>query len=429
MAAPLLTIWLVALAALLTAVSLRAYLYIPFFDVHDWIAEVFRVERTHDWLGYLWTPHTAERIPWIRLIEWIDVDVGRAQAPSFLIAGMAAWLVGCLPFAVFILRSALPRGRRIVVLLLGAVLLTQVSLAEDFAFPVFCVYLLAAGPALGAAVLLQMAPASGLRAWTFWAAMVLAAAASGGNAAGLAIWPALLITAALQRRGREQFFALLICSALVIATIESGLGAPSDSLGRDGRPLGAHLAKMAVYALHFVGLPWTQQTHSGLALAIGAAILAVAIKVLAKAARWTPDRPAAQLAGVALALILFGLVTAAMATIGRVDEQTIASVPTRYTPFATLLQLGVLMGLAADIETFRRPAWASPAIAGLLTLAIFASDLHVARSLPGASRRVVAASRAFDQDGVAIHDHILMHPRPAFAAAIRRELAARGLPH
>ncbi len=427
-AALLLGVLLLALAALLTVVSVQDYLYVPFFDVHDWIGQVFVVERTHDWLGYLWEPHTAERIPWARAVEWLDVEVVRGRAPSFLIAGMAAWLIGCIPFALLLTRSSLSRPARIIVLLLAVMLSTQVSLAEDFAFPVFSVYLMVAGPALGAAALLQTGPQAGLRSWTFWAAMALAAAASDGNAAGLAIWPALLITAGLQRRGREQVFALLVCAAVCIAAIESGLGAPSASLGRDGGSAGAHLLKMAVYFLHFVGLPWTQETHSGLALAIALTTLALAFRASFKAARWTNDAPTARLRGTALALILFGLITAGLATIGRVDELPTAVVPTRYTPFATLLQLGVLLGLAEQIGAFRRAAWLPATIAAVLSLGLFASDLHDVRSLNRAAHRVRAASAAFDRS-FDDADGRLIHPRPLFAADIRRRLAARGLPH
>ncbi len=425
--APGLAVVILALSVFLLVAAFQDYLYVPFFDVHDWIGRVFVVERTHDWLGYLWEPHTAERIPWARATEWLDIDLVRGRAPTFLIACVAAWLAGCIPFGVLLARSPLAKSTRVIIVLLAGLLLTDVSLAEDFAFPVFAVYLMVAGPALGAIALLQLSPSAGLRSPAFWSSLALAVAASGGNAAGLAVWPALIIATGLQRRGREQLLALLACSVICIAALESGLGAPSESLGRAG-PLGPHLLKMGLYFLHFVGLPWTQSTPSGLALVIGLAVLASAIRVLWRT-RWSVVAFASSLPGAAVALILFGLIAAVLATIGRVDEQPVVVVPTRYTPFATLLQLGVLIGLARDLDDLRKPVWAAAAITGLLAMMIFADDLHAYSSIHKGSQRIQAASAAFDRDSEAPYDRNVIHPRPVFARDIRQQLALRGLPH
>ena len=52
-----------------------------------------------------------------------------------------------------------------------------------------------------------------------------------------------------------------------------------------------------------------------------------------------------------MGLILFGFITALMATIGRVDELPEPLVPTRYTPFACLLQIGVGLAAVRRLET------------------------------------------------------------------------------
>ena len=217
---------------LLGRTALGAYLYAPVADVIDWAARVFQAERDHRWLGYLWDPHTAQRIPLARLVEALDIEAARGRWPSYLVATALFWLGGCAALIASVAESRLSASTRLWMTALAALLATNVALAEDAAFPVFSVYLLVAGPALAAACLLQRAPREGLGSFAFWGAVACGALASGGNAAGLAIWPALLATVLLQGRSRGQIAALGIAAVLVGVAVEAGLGVPSSSLDR-----------------------------------------------------------------------------------------------------------------------------------------------------------------------------------------------------
>ena len=73
-----------------------------------------------------------------------------------------------------------------------------------------------------------------------------------------------------------------------------------------------------------------------------------------------------------VALALFGLATAVLATLGRVDELPEPIVPTRYSPFALLLQLSLLLLYADRLEGWaqRRPraTWATALLSAAFLL-------------------------------------------------------------
>jgi len=87
------------------AASASAYIAAPYSDVHAWIARVFVLERSRDWFGYLWEPHTAQRIPVARLVTALDVELVRGRAPSFLIACVLTWAIGLVGLFGLIARA------------------------------------------------------------------------------------------------------------------------------------------------------------------------------------------------------------------------------------------------------------------------------------------------------------------------------------
>lgn len=421
-------VMVVVALAVLARSAFGAYLSAPYADAVDWTASVFQAERTHAWLAYLWSPHTAQRIPLARLIEALNVDVVGGRWPTFLLGDAMAWLAGAAMLAILLAQSRVSVRTRVWIGAAAALVWTNAGLAEDFAFPVFSVYLLVTGLALAALASIQAAAREGLRSTPFWAALGLAALASGGNAAGLAVWPALFVVAALQGRDRTQLFAVLIAGVACITLMEAGLGVPSSSLGRDyGGGAGAHLIKVLTYACVFAGLPWSRSVRwLPVAAVAGAALWAFAGRLVLRA-RHERDAAAAPLVGAGVGLIVFGALTAALATLGRVDELPQAIVPTRYTPFAALLQIGVLLCCTPGLERAARPAWAPRAALGVLAVLVLSRDFHDSRVLLRTADRIRAASEAFDRTGQ--QGEILIYPDAQRAIDVRRALAARGEPH
>ena len=413
--------------AILVAASLRDELRFPFADAHDWAAEAMRTERSGAWLAYLWRPHGEQRIVWARLAEALNLEIV-GHPPAFLIIAAGLWGLGLAAVALLLARG--PGGLRARVWLGAAagLLLLCAPLGEDFAFPVFSVYLYAAGPALAAACLWALS-AGKVRSLAFWGALVCAAAAAGGNAAGLAIWPALIGAALIAGAGGAALWVLIAAAAACVVFVEAGLGSPGGSPGAASVGL-ARLAKMAIYFGSYCGLPWSRALRGPLlGAAAGWPVAVVAALGLARAWRRRGAAAGAPYAGLCRAgavLALFGLCTAVLATLGRVDELPQPVVPTRYTPFALLLQWGALLLYADRIAAFmaerRRLA---VGIAVLSVVLVLAADLRGARLLNKTTDHLRAASRAFD---VGAPSDVPMYPRPAIAHAVRRALAARGLP-
>ena len=128
-----------------------------------------------------------------------------------------------------------------------------------------------------------------------------------------------------------------------------------------------------------------------------------------------------------MGLILFGFITALMATIGRVDELPEPLVPTRYTPFACLLQIGVGLAAVRRLETLggaRKVAFTGAYVISVLAIA---AAPHGVQALGRASAKIKAASDLFDRTGR--QEGFQMNPDPALATAVRAELRRRALPY
>ena len=213
--------------------------------------------------------------------------------------------------------------------------------------------------------------------------------------------------------------AALACGVLT----EAGLGSPVGGGAAVSTGL-ARLIKMATYMGGYCGLPWSRALRPPLLGALVGWLVALATASgLGRAwrLRMQVDRVAGlRRCGVALAL--FGLTTAVLATLGRVDELPDPIVPTRYSPFAVLLQFSVLLLHADLLERWAqrrlRATWASAVLAIAI---VFTADVRGARMLDKTAQRIGSASRAFD---AGLPADIPMHPRPAFAHAVRLRRAA-----
>jgi hypothetical protein len=417
-------ILIIGVAAILLFTATAAYQWAPFADVHDWISAVFDAERTRDWLSYAWTPHTAQRIVIARFATAIDVEMAHGRYPTFLIIGAALWLGGLACVLALLVRATLAPPAKLALVLVAALLGLNLGLAEDLALPVFSVYLFVGGPTLAALAILGAWCGEGLKSWSLWAALVLATLASVGNAAGLAAWPAVLIMLWLQGQHQKVVGVTLGAALLCGLAIEAGLGTPSTSLGAQGGGA-AHLVKMGAYFLVFGGLPWSRSAHAiAVQAAIGGIVWLMAVLGAVRAWRYRGS----PLVATGLAMVAFGTLAAALASVGRVDELPQPIVPTRYTPFATVLQIGVILSAAREIEALwlRRPAVALGATVVSCTLLLI-SIVPAIKSTERMAQRIRSASALFDR--TAQQPDLIIYPRPRTATAVRAELARRGLPH
>ena len=413
--------------AILCSASLRSYLRIPYADAHDWAAELFRGERTGAWLTYFWTPHNAQRMPWARLAELVEVDGVRGRLPSFLILSAVTWTAGVLALVVIISKAEMENRVKIWIGVMAGLIMSDVALGEDFAFPVSSVYLFSAGPALASACTFAMSDARGLRSLSYWVAIVFAVMASWGVGAGLAIWPALLIVALMVHRSKAEVSVLTAAAIICVVVSEAGLGTPSTSMGRGGDDAGKHIIKMVIYFGNFCGLPWSRTLHSPLlGSVLGWSGIILALRLVRQAWRKRHDHLTV-LTAAAMVLVLFSLATAFLAAVGRVDELPAPIVPTRYTPFAALLQIGLVIGSASFIQQNIRRAYRRSILAMIVFASlILAADWRGARLLILTTDRIRSASERFDQ-GFVSRD-VEIHPVPSVARAIRLQLRLRGLP-
>ncbi len=417
---------LIALTLLTTgAAAVRACLWAPYSDPHGWLAALFDAEHAGAPWSVVWRPFNQQRIPLALLTQALDVEAVRGRAPSFLVLGAVAELAGLAAVVGAVARSRLNSPAAAALAAASAVVLGGVSVAEDLAFPVFSVYPVVAGFAAAAFAAMTLARREGWGGPALAVAVLSGALASGGNAAGLAVWPVLLFWAAVEHRGRRQQLALWAAALAVTAALERGLGPPAGSVAAPDLSA-AQLVKMARYLLGFAGLWWGALAHAGPSRGLGLAVLAAAGAGLL---RRGPEVEADGVRRLGRLLASFGLLTAALATLGRVDELPEPVVPTRYFPFAALLQLGALLCWSDRLAAaMRRRPMAAAAVALLSALAVLASQAKGMKALVATSRVIQAGSRAFDAGDRSPAVTRLVDAHPDMDAAVRAELRRRGLP-
>lgn len=208
--------------------SVASYLLAPYSDPHKWIADVFIVQRNHDYLAYLWAEHTQQRIPIARLAQLIDTGVGSGRLRTFLVATWLFQSVAVLAVFTAIARSRLGFASTCSLLGITLALGFNVTAVESFAFPVFSVYTFVAGSLICALVAFEHGDCSH-RSWVFFAVSCFAGVmASAGNAAGLVTWPVLIFWCHARGRSKLETACMWAIGAACIAVFEFGLKPPSS---------------------------------------------------------------------------------------------------------------------------------------------------------------------------------------------------------
>ena len=336
------------------AIALSAYLAIaawlvwrtailePYSDMFDWLVRWYRFQADHDLGRYLWAPHNFHHLVWTFTVLALDIRAFGASGYLFLAVGVL-----CLAATAVMLARAAATAAGKGLRLLGAAGAVALSLMGchvlDATADINTTYFHALVFAV-AAILLAEGPGDRTRARRA-GALACAVAAGLGSAAGLAVWPALLLAA--WREGRRGWTLAVFQTASAVGLIYLlGQGAPSAAGSGLGRV--AHSADAFLLFINYLGLPWVRGVPP-LGWLVGLVVLGLALAAVTfkgkPGAPW-PERAA-------IPLILFSLATAAMAGAVRTGATAPDQVPVRYAVF----MIPVHVGLWILALPYLRRAW------------------------------------------------------------------------
>jgi len=318
----------------------------PFWDMYSWVLHYLDYQAGDSgWWAYLWASHDVHRPVWIRLLTAFDIHVfGGVSYPFIVVAtalhAMTAWLLWseCRKNVAGSLGHAL--GYLVLMLVL-----TSVS-AVDCAIPIANGYLHVLAVAVLAIVLFDGGEDGSGRAagWRRAGATLAAVSAPFASAVGWAIWPILLWICWRGKAGRRWTLALAAIGAALAIVYFRGLTIPVGAGTAAGPAVDSagQLFTRIDYLLTYLGLPWTRSPVLGLVGRLcGAVLLVVGSWVVWRGVRRTPSN---RLERIALALVMFSLASAVMATAGRagVTGHDDVLVPARYSVLMTPLHVGLL---------------------------------------------------------------------------------------
>jgi hypothetical protein len=299
----------------------------PYSDMYDWIAR-WRLWQAGGDLGrYLWAPHNFHHLVWTLMVLDLDIRAFGASGYLFLAVGVTC-LAGAAAMLAWLAAQASGPDLRLVGGGVAAALSAMGCDILDATADINTTYVHALVFAV-AAILLAEAP-GGRRVLRRGGALACAAAAGLGSAAGLAVWPALLVAA--WRQGDRRW----LLSVLAAGVVFSGLYLWGDSSPASGTAAHGAAVEAVELILNYLALPWVRAAPAA-GLPLGAVVLAVSLAATASGLR----RGADWTARAAAALILFSLGTAAMAGAARTGVTAPSLVPMRYATFLIPLHVGL----------------------------------------------------------------------------------------
>jgi len=422
---------LAAIAALNVAiflyVNVSGFVRQPYSDMFSFIRAEFDYERGGDLLAYLASPHNHQHLVWIRVLSLLDIHAFHGAAVIFTASAVLSVAVAALAISMEIWRAAPVRAVGALAALLSVLLIVSTVNAMDCTQPINTVYAFAFVFTVLAVILFEQAAADprGRTAVLVVLSLVAALCAVGGSAAGVAVWPVLMFSAVRNPTNRRLFVPVLLVGLVAITVVLLALfdGAADPHAARGL----AHVWKMAEYFVVYCGMPWSMiPLLSRVRLGIGLITLAVGAALLWRGAQ--RDGAAGRLERIGLDLMLFALITAAMAAVGRVDENDAVAVPVRYAIFMTAFQVGLVCLLALEIGE-RWAAIKRYAVPSVLAVAVI---LLIQQVMAGSSvlryAQHVRAEVADFNAGVRRPEmHQLIFPDYGFAQQVQAECARRGL--
>jgi len=325
----------------------KAAIMSPISDMFRYISDylLFRDGKL-GLIDYLWKPHGEHHLVWIRLLTWADVEIFHTQAIPFIAAAtVAISLTAALVW--YKLWGAEGRvGAASSLALLAPMLILSTANVVDCNVPINTTYPITVAWVVLALVLFAHADTSAQHA-NYWrvGATLAASVAPLGMAAGLLVWPILFWTAWQGQVNRRWLVALggigVIYFAMylrdvyffgIVPTWERGV---EFYLGLD------HLGKLIDYFFSFLGLPFTRDPRLGfVGRIVGGLLFLAGLSAILIAT--CSNRLSTPLDRIGIGMILLGLGSAALASVGRGDLIEEVKVPVRYTIFVAMLQVGFL---------------------------------------------------------------------------------------
>jgi hypothetical protein len=326
--APILRRAILAALCLYLALSVfvvwRATVLTPYSDEIDWIARWYAFQASHDWRGYLLAPVNFHRIPLTFGLLALDIQAFGGTNLPLVISGIVGLAIMAAVLATQA-SAAAPAPMKLPGAVLAAMLTLMAGSLLNAATPICANYIHGATLAVLAIVAAEGAERRDL-AWRGPLALLLAIAAGFGDAAALAVWPVLAL-GAFRRRQWLWLAAVLAAGGGFVAYYMSGQlsGAGASASGALAHPMDA-----VRLALGFLMLPWSR-LFLGLAWVGGLVAGVVAVALVLLRGGWHASAAERTACG----LILFTLVTAVMAGLGRSGLEDPANVPLRYAVLVT----------------------------------------------------------------------------------------------
>jgi hypothetical protein len=349
-------IWVSAAAyGLLTAYILwRSAVLQPYSDMFDWVDRYLRFQISGDWFAYLLHPHNFHRLVWTFLI--LDLDANLFSASSYLFLAVGAACLGlCAALLAREAARAAPKGLTLPAGVFAAMVTLMAGNLLDASIDINTTYVHALTFAL-LAILLSETPGTP-RARTQAAALICVFASALGNAVGFAALPVVLLLAWRRQTPPVRLLTLTL-AGLAFAWLYF-YGGPVRTSAVQAGPEDA--ARAVELFLNYLGLPWTR------ALPPLGALIGLFMFVAAIAGILTVrPRAATRSQALAAAFILFSLITAVMAALGRAGPEEPSNVPLRYAVFLAPLHVGLLIRALPIVAILRERSRA--ATDGLLAL-------------------------------------------------------------
>lgn len=377
-------------AGLTAWIFARSIVLTPYSDEIDLLGRYLDYLQHGDLAAFLLAPHNFHRLP--VLLGLIGLDATTHAGGWILVGTGAASLAAAAAILAWNAASAAPRLR-----MEGAVLAAMLTLLPgnllSGAIHINTPYV--HGLAFGVAALTLAELAGDRASWPRRIATLTCSVAAGlSGAAGLALWPVLILGALRNREGLAWITALVVASGALVAFYLSG-GGPHRS--------GIDLAGTAHYALSVLGLPWGR-VAPGSSWLIGAGVLfAASAALLLKGHRGAPRSER-----LATRFILYALFVVGMVALGRAGLADANDAPLRYGTFLAPLHVGLLMLALPRLAAWRR---------GRPALALAALALVVQQAVMG-----LAAIRTTDVNRKLIADFRAGLRYPAMAPTVHPDL-------
>ena len=378
----------------------------------DWIARWFAYRQDGNLVHYLLAPDNFHRIVWSFALLDLDARLVGASGYLFPLAGAIGRAVTALLLGREAARAAPGLGlvgagfAAMLTLMSAATLDAAIAINGDY---VYCLAFAALS------IVLASGPTATPGLSRALAALLAAMASAFGIGVGLALWPVLLFGALRARADWRWTAAITVVGAIFGGLYLHGQAPPAGS----GGPI---LAAGELF-LSFLGLPWTRAVPAG-GLLLGLVLTLGGVAGLAR--RGGPGAPRAE--RTACALILFSLLAALMAAVGRTGITDPLAPPLRYAVFVTPLHVGLLILALPWLARRRaaRPGAFDLAVAavGVLALGQLAVMGHAAVRTTDVNRQLIADFRA-GQTTPAMTATV--HPDLAHARALSDRLRREGL--